>query len=67
MIEPSLSLYLHIPFCKHRCAYCDFNTYTSLLDLRETYADALVAEMAQVVGEVRRPVHTIFLAAVRRR
>ena len=48
MSEPSLSLYLHIPFCKHRCAYCDFNTYTSLLDLRETYADALVAEMAQV-------------------
>ncbi|MCB8926324.1 MAG: radical SAM family heme chaperone HemW [Ardenticatenaceae bacterium] len=60
MSEPSLSLYLHIPFCKHRCAYCDFNTYTSLLDLRETYADALVMEMAQVTGGVRRPVHTIF-------
>ena len=60
MSEPSLSLYLHIPFCKHRCAYCDFNTYTSLLDLRETYADALVTEMAQVTGGVRRPVHTIF-------
>ena len=60
MIETSLSLYLHIPFCKHRCAYCDFNTYTSLLDLREAYADGLVAEMAQVAGEVRRPVHTIF-------
>ncbi|MCA9957362.1 MAG: radical SAM protein, partial [Anaerolineales bacterium] len=58
--EPSLSLYLHIPFCKHRCAYCDFNTYTSLLDLRETYADALVTEMAQVAGETRRPAHTIF-------
>ena len=60
MIEPSLSLYLHIPFCKHRCAYCDFNTYTSLLDLREAYADGLVTEMAQVAGGVRRPVHTIF-------
>lgn len=60
MSNISLSLYLHIPFCKHRCAYCDFNTYTSLLDLRETYADALVAEMAQVAGGVRRPVHTIF-------
>lgn len=57
---PSLSLYLHIPFCRHRCAYCDFNTYTSLMDLREAYADALVAEMAQVAGNVQRPVHTIF-------
>ncbi len=55
-----LSLYLHIPFCTHRCAYCDFNTYTSLLDMREAYADGLVAEMNQVAGGVRRPVHTLF-------
>jgi oxygen-independent coproporphyrinogen-3 oxidase len=60
MDQPSLSLYLHIPFCRHRCAYCDFNTYTSLLDLREAYADGLVTEMTQVAGDVRRPVHTIF-------
>jgi oxygen-independent coproporphyrinogen-3 oxidase len=60
MTQPSLSLYLHIPFCRHRCAYCDFNTYTSLLDLREAYADALVTEMTQVSGGVRRPAHTIF-------
>lgn len=60
MSKSSLSLYLHIPFCKHRCAYCDFNTYTSLLDMREAYAEGLVAEMAQVAGDVRRPVHTIF-------
>ena len=61
MTQPSLSLYLHIPFCRHRCAYCDFNTYTSLNDLQEAYADALVREMAQVAGELRRPAHTIFL------
>ncbi|MAT97221.1 MAG: coproporphyrinogen III oxidase [Anaerolineaceae bacterium] len=61
MEQPNLSLYLHIPFCRHRCAYCDFNTYTSLMDLREAYADALVTEMAQVAGGVRRPVHTVFL------
>ncbi|MEZ4592647.1 MAG: hypothetical protein R3D55_16095 [Chloroflexota bacterium] len=67
MIESSLSLYLHIPFCKHRCAYCDFNTYTSLLDLREAYADALVAEMAQVAEACSDPYTPLFLAAVRRR
>ena len=60
MTQPSLSLYLHIPFCRHRCAYCDFNTYTSLIDLREAYADALVTEMTQVSGGLRRPAHTIF-------
>lgn len=57
----SLSLYLHIPFCRHRCAYCDFNTYTSLGDLQSAYAAALAAEIQQVAGGVRRPAHTVFL------
>ncbi len=60
MVNPGLSLYLHIPFCRHRCSYCDFNTYTSLGNLQETYAAALAAEIGQAAGEVRRPVHTIF-------
>lgn len=56
----SLSLYLHIPFCRHRCAYCDFNTYTSLADLQSEYAAALAAEVQQVAGAERRPAHTLF-------
>ncbi len=63
-MEP-ISLYLHIPFCKHRCAYCDFNTYTTVEDLQDAYVDALVREIAQVgalagrAGHLR-PVHTIY-------
>lgn len=65
----SLSLYLHIPFCRHRCAYCDFNTYTGLNNLQDAYANALAEEIAQVaslpdeqglVPTRPRPVHTIF-------
>jgi oxygen-independent coproporphyrinogen-3 oxidase len=56
----SLSLYLHIPFCAHRCSYCDFNTYTSVGELKEPYARALAAEVRQVGGEARRPAHTLF-------
>jgi len=59
----SLSLYLHIPFCRHRCGYCDFNTYAGLDDLIPAYTDALIAEarwLAQAAG-YRLPVHTIFL------
>ena len=58
--EKSLSLYLHIPFCRHRCSYCDFNTYTSLDDLKELYAEAMVRELEQVSGSEKRSVHTIF-------
>ena len=43
------SLYLHIPFCRHRCAYCDFNTYAGQEDIIPVYVDALCNEI-QVVG-----------------
>lgn len=56
----SLSLYLHIPFCRHRCSYCDFNTYTSLGDLQPAYAVALADEVRQVAGGEKRLVHTLF-------
>lgn len=56
-----LSLYLHIPFCSYRCSYCDFNTYTSLDDLKPRYVEAICTEIEQVAAGVQRPVHTIFL------
>jgi oxygen-independent coproporphyrinogen-3 oxidase len=58
----SASLYLHIPFCRHRCAYCDFNTYAGLEDLIEPYSAALGAEArlsARAAGE-RLEAHTVF-------
>lgn len=42
-----LGIYLHIPFCKTRCTYCDFNTYTNLAHLHGRYALALAGEVEQ--------------------
>jgi oxygen-independent coproporphyrinogen-3 oxidase len=56
------SIYLHIPFCRHRCGYCDFNTYAGLADRIPAYIEALrleIHKMAQASGH-RLPVHTIF-------
>lgn len=56
------SIYLHIPFCRHRCGYCDFNTYAGLENLIPDYVDALTTEVAflhQQAGE-RLDVHTVF-------
>ncbi len=41
----SLGLYLHLPFCDHKCAYCDFNSYAGLDDLIPAYTDALVRDI----------------------
>lgn len=41
-----LSLYLHIPFCKSRCSYCDFNTYAGIDHLIPAYTDALLKELS---------------------
>jgi oxygen-independent coproporphyrinogen-3 oxidase len=58
-----LGLYLHIPFCRHRCNYCDFNTYVGLNDLYEPYVRALQQEIvraAQAASPGRPPASTLF-------
>jgi len=44
------SIYLHIPFCRSRCTYCDFNTYASQETLIPAYVDALCREI-EIVGD----------------
>lgn len=39
------SLYVHIPFCKHRCHYCDFNTYAGKESFVPAYINALIKEL----------------------
>ncbi len=41
----SLGIYLHIPFCKQKCLYCDFNSYAGKECLMEEYCDALKQEI----------------------
>jgi len=57
-----LSLYLHIPFCAARCAYCDFNTYAGLEAQFAPYIAALAREItAAGAARGRLPVRTVFI------
>lgn len=38
-------LYIHIPFCRRKCSYCDFNSYAGMEDFHVSYVDALVKEI----------------------
>jgi oxygen-independent coproporphyrinogen-3 oxidase len=48
--DPGFGIYVHIPFCAHRCGYCDFNTYEGLDALHAPYVDALIRAISQWDG-----------------
>ena len=59
-----MGLYVHIPFCKQKCMYCDFPAYQNLQDYYETYVYALVQEMDLWISEhpesKSKPIDTIY-------
>ena len=54
-------LYVHLPFCVHRCGYCDFVTAVGRVDEHAAYADALLAELALERGRLADDVETVFV------
>ncbi|NDE42575.1 MAG: radical SAM family heme chaperone HemW, partial [Betaproteobacteria bacterium] len=61
---PPLSLYVHLPWCIHKCPYCDFNSHEMrTADLPEQrYLDALMADLEAALPLVwGRTVHSVFI------
>jgi oxygen-independent coproporphyrinogen III oxidase len=54
-------LYVHLPFCAHRCGYCDFVTVVGRRSQHGAYVDALLAELDLERGLLADPVETVFL------
>ena len=52
-------IYIHIPFCKSRCRYCDFFS-TTRLERQEEYSHAIVAEFIDRQHQLTEPVRTIY-------
>ncbi len=53
-------IYIHVPFCQSRCAYCDFYS-TTLLTHREAYVDAVCRELQHRLPELKgEAVKTIY-------
>lgn len=56
---PPRAAYLHVPFCTHRCGYCNFTVVAGRDDLVEPYLDAIERELSWL--QEPREVDTLFL------
>jgi len=58
------SIYVHIPYCLHKCPYCDFNAYAASTFPEEEYISALLSELDYYAHQPEwsgRTVQSIFL------
>ncbi len=53
-------VYVHVPFCRERCDYCAFATYTDRDHLMERYADACVTELRRLTADGLAPATSVF-------
>ncbi|MDG2292365.1 MAG: radical SAM family heme chaperone HemW [Phycisphaerales bacterium] len=64
LLPPSFhvdGLYVHVPFCQHRCHYCDFFTLAGREDAVPGYVDRAVDELWTIASKLQGEVHTVFL------
>src|SRR6266550_7230114 len=51
--QPMTSLYVHVPFCAHKCAYCAFYSEAAGGETVNRYVASLVLEMERVAGDLK--------------
>lgn len=54
------ALYIHIPYCKQRCIYCDYYSSSTREDKKE-YINTLVKEFDKRKKEIKEPIETIYI------
>ena len=57
-----MELYIHIPFCRQKCRYCDFASYSGQEGLMAAYVDALLLEAEAMAPNAKgAPIETVFI------
>jgi len=52
-------IYLHIPFCKKACHYCNFHFSTQTSEM-QSFVDALIQEITLQKSYIKEPIETIY-------
>lgn len=50
--KKELGIYIHIPFCVHKCVYCDFLSFPASQELQKSYIDALLGEIERTAASM---------------
>jgi oxygen-independent coproporphyrinogen-3 oxidase len=62
LLRPGAGLYLHVPFCFHKCHYCDFYSIVDTRDRQGEFTKRLIAEVRALAKATQRPrLATIFV------
>ena len=60
-LTKNLGIYIHIPFCIRKCAYCDFLSFASEEEARKKYIRSLISEIQQWNDIKRWHITSIFV------
>lgn len=56
-----IGLYVHVPFCVSKCAYCDFYSFSASPERMDAYTDRLCADLRHAAQQLRCPADTLYL------
>ena len=55
-----MELYVHIPFCRRKCRYCDFVSFIGSDQLMTEYVEGLLQEAANHIDDITEPIKTVY-------
>lgn len=56
-----IGLYIHIPFCKQKCYYCDFCSYANKLNMQDQYIYSIIKEIKNIKDKENYLIKTIYI------
>ena len=60
-MKKDVGIYVHIPFCIHKCSYCDFISFTGKENLIEKYIEAVIKEIENMKINSKYNIKTVYI------
>lgn len=57
-MNQEIGIYVHIPFCKQKCLYCDFISFEGIIEKEEQYTEALKKEIIENAKKIENDIVT---------